>query len=185
MRKLIVSEFVTLDGVMEAPETWQFPYASPDVMETIVAQITGVDAFLYGRRTYDIFAGFWPKETENKIGFEKHLNGAPKYVVSTTLTDASWAGTTIFSREPMAEVARLKAAPGGDIGLTGSRTLVHALMDAGLVDRFQLLVHPLVLGKGMRLFADGRDTTRLRLVESRAYSGGVVGMTYAVEQPAA
>jgi dihydrofolate reductase len=182
VRKLIVSEFLTLDGVMEAPETWQFPYFSPDVQEIVVAQINGVDAFLYGRVTYDIFSEFWPKETEDKLGFETHLNSAPKYVVSTTLKKANWADTTIIKKDPMAEIARLKDTPGSDIGITGSCTLIRSLVGAGLVDEFQLLVHPLVLGKGMRLFADGLDTAKLKLVEERALSSGVVRLVYQVEK---
>lgn len=178
MRKIIVSEFLSLDGVMESPENWQFPYLSPDVAEVIKTQLLSVEAMLFGRVTYDIFAGYWPSQTSNALGFEDHLNSAPKFVVSTTLKKVDWANATLIKGDAMAAVARLKQTPGGDIGVTGSCTLIQSLMKAGLVDEFQLLVHPIVLGKGIRLFQDGLELAKLKLVESRAFSTGVVGLTY-------
>src|SRR5262249_30029429 len=126
--------------------------------------------------------GFWPKETEDKIGFETHLNTAPKFVASHTLARAEWANTTLLKGDILAEVARLKETPGGDIGTTGSCALVRSLMSAGLVDRLQLLAHPIVLGKGMRLFGDGLESIRMKLVEERHYTSGVVLLSYETEK---
>lgn len=177
MRKIVVYEFLTLDGVMESPETWELPYHSDDVTEAVRQQITGVEAYLYGRVTYEIFSGFWPTQTHNEFGFADHLNAAPKYVVSSTLKKATW-NTAVIGGDAAAGVAKLKQGDGGAIGVTGSCTLVQALLKAGLVDELSLLVSPVVLGHGMRLFRDPLEKTPLRLAESRTYSSGTIGLTY-------
>jgi dihydrofolate reductase len=181
MRKIIVGMFLSLDGVMEAPETWQFPYITPDVNESIQAQILESDALLLGRVTYEIFASYWPLQTHNEFGIADKLNNQPKYVVSSTLKKAEWNNTTIINNNAMAEIARLKQQLGGDIAVTGSATLIEALMQADLIDEYQLQVHPVVLGSGRRLFRDGSAPKTLNLVDSKAFSSGVVLLTY---QPA-
>ncbi len=178
MRKLIVSEFMTLDGVMEAPEKWQFPYFSGDMEEFIRGQILATDVMLLGRVTYEIFAAYWPHTTTNEFGIADKLNSSPKLVVSSTLGKADWNNSTLIKSNALGEIMRLKQAqPDGVIGTTGSTTLVQSLMDADLVDKYQLTVHPIVLGSGKRLFKDGM-ASHMKLVEMRAFSGGVVLLRY-------
>jgi dihydrofolate reductase len=181
MRKVIVSEFLSLDGVMEASETWQPPYVSDDVAEFIQAQILALDAQLLGRVTYDMFAAYWPLQTNNEFGIADKLNTMPKFIVSSTLEKAEWKNSTIISGNVTEAVARLKQQPGGSIGIMGSATLVQSLMKEDLIDEYQLQVYPIVLGSGRRLFKDGMNTTALKLVESKPFSSGVVLLRY---QPA-
>ena len=182
MRKIIVSEFMSLDGVIEAPETWHFPYISDDMQEDIKANILDSDAALYGRVTYDTFAEFWPKRTGNEFGIADKLNNQPKYVVSTTLQKAGWKNTTLIKKNVAEEITRLKQQPGGSIALTGSATLIRSLMKDGLIDEFRLYIHPIVVGHGIRLFTDGMDTTGLKLVSSRTFDSGVIVLTYQPDQ---
>ena len=183
MRKIIVSEFLTLDGVMEAPEEWQFPYLSDDVAEFIKVQILALDAQLLGRVTYDIFAASWPSQTNNEFGIADKLNSMPKYVVSSTLKKADWNPTTVINGNVVEAISKLKQQPGGSIGITGSATLVQSLMKADLIDEYQLQVYPIVLGKGRRLFKDGIDK-KLKLVESKTFSSGVVILIYQPDRKA-
>ena len=178
MRKVIVSEFVTLDGVMEAPEEWQFPYLSDDVMEEIKAEIYAAEASLLGRATYEIFAAYWPTQTHNEFGIADKLNGERKFVVSSTLEKVEWDNSTLIRGNVAEEIRRLKQQPGGDIRIVGSATLVQSLMQAGLVDEYRLMVHPIVLGHGKRLFNDGMETTGLKLAECKVFSSGVVLLRY-------
>ena len=178
MRKIIVSEFVTLDGVMEAPETWQFPYFSADVAEDTKNNILTTDAFLLGRVTYDIFAASWPNQTNNEFDIADKLNSSPKFVISNTLQKAGWNNSTVIKGDGVEEVAKLKQQDGGVMGITGSATLVQALLEANLVDELQLQVHPIVLGSGKRLFKEGLNIQALKLISSKVYSSGVVLLTY-------
>lgn len=178
MRKLIVSEFLTLDGVMESPETWQFPYFSDDMAEYIKEQILASDVMLLGRVTYETFAGYWPHTTGNEFGIADKLNSSPKFVVSSTLDRVDWNNSKLIKSNALGEIMRLKQEqPNGIVGTTGSATLVQSMMDADLVDEYQLTVHPVVVGSGKRLFRDG-DMAHLKLVESRAFSSGVVLLRY-------
>jgi dihydrofolate reductase len=181
MRKIIVSEFVTLDGVMEAPETWQFPYYSDDMGEVIKAQILASDAMLLGRVTYEVFAAYWPSQTNNEFGIADKLNSSPKFVVSSTLQKAEWNNSTLIKGNVAEEISKLKQQPDGNIRITGSATLVQSLMQADLIDEYQLMVHPVVLGSGKRLFRDGSDTLKLKLLDTKTFSKGVVLLCY---QPA-
>lgn len=180
MRKIIVSEFVSADGVMEAPDTWQFPFQTEEIGAITERQIADTDAFLLGRVTYEIFAGFWPTQTHNEFGVADKLNSAPKYVVSTTLQKAGWNNSTQIKSNVIEEIRKLKQQPGGSIGVSGSATLVHSLLEAGLVDEIQMLVHPIVLGKGIRLFVDGYHSP-LKLADSKTFSNGVVFLSYQIE----
>src|SRR5260221_8829524 len=132
MRKIIVAEFLTLDGVMEAPETWQFPFLSDDISEYIKTGILALDAQLLGRVTYEIFASYWPLQTHNEFGIADKLNSAPKYVVSSTLQKADWNPSTIIKGNVLEAVKALKQQGSGNIGVTGSALLVQSLMEAGL-----------------------------------------------------
>ena len=184
---LTVDLFVTADGVYQAPGGadedpsggfgyggWQAPYADRESGEVIMAGIDRFDALLLGRRTYDIFAGYWPQRDDNRIGAK--LNSAPKFVASRTLTDPSWAGTTVL-RDPAAEVPALKQRF-AETHVIGSGDLTRTLLGAGLVDRLNLYVYPVALGTGKRLF-DGAAPTGFRLAEAPVgFPGGCVLLAY-------
>jgi dihydrofolate reductase len=175
MRTLIVTEFITLDGVIDSPGGGDHPRAGwtfkevdfvEDAYEIKGREQVEAGAMLIGRVSYDEFAPVWPKMEE----FAEY-NAMPKYVVSTTLSDPEWNNTSVL--RSLDEVAQLKQGDGGNILVHGSATLAQALGEAGLVDRYHLLVFPVVLGEGKRLF-NGRETGKLNLVEHEAYSNGVV-----------
>lgn len=167
MRPLIVTGFITLDGFYDDP-MWTFNDVEPDeAMYDIKArEEEETDTLLLGRKSYDEFAPVWPSMEE----FKKY-NAMPKYVVSNTLTDPEWNNTSVISS--LDEVARLKQADGGMIAVHGSISLAQSLLAAGLVDRFHLLIGPLLQGSGRRLFADDAVKTKLELVEQARYSNGV------------
>jgi len=178
MRKLIVSEFVTLDGVIEAPEEWQFPYLSEDLSEQIVAEVHSAEASLLGRNTYEIFAASWPQRMHNEFGVADKLNSEPKYVVSSSLEKTEWNNSMLIKGDVEEEVRKLKQQPGGAIRVVGSAALVQSLMKTGLIDEFRLMVHPVVIGRGKHLFNDMLDMTNLELVESKTFESGVVLLCY-------
>jgi dihydrofolate reductase len=167
--------FISLDGVIEAPETWHFPYFD-DQMGAVVGELmSGNDATLLGRQTYDEFAAYWPgADPDDPI--TAVMNGARKYVVSDTLTEARWENSSVISGDVAAELTRLKADT--RLGTTGSATLVRWLLEQGLVDELHLLVHPIVVGHGKKLFADGA-TVPLKLVSSTTFDTGVLHLVYA------
>jgi dihydrofolate reductase len=192
VRRIVVTEHLTLDGVMQAPGRaeedtrggfrhggWAMPN-NDEVMARVLGEgMAKGGPLLFGRRTYEGFYGYWPHQQDNP--FTEVLNNVRKYVASTTLTEPlSWANSTILEGDAAEAVARLKRQPGEDIGVLGSGELVRSLMGHGLIDRYVLLIHPLVLGSGRRLFPDGVSTT-LRLVDSVTTTTGVVIATY---QPA-
>jgi class 3 adenylate cyclase/dihydrofolate reductase len=186
VRKLIASEFVTLDGVMEAPghdqhrdgrNAWALQYAEEDQQRFKIDELFNAGAILLGRVTYEIFAAFWPTAPKDE-GFTDRMNSIPKYVVSKTLKSASWTNTTILSGDLTQEVAELKRQPGGDILLLGSAQLFNALAEADLIDEYRLMVFPVVLGSGTLLFRDFRGMRHLRLVDSRTFKSGVTVLTY-------
>jgi dihydrofolate reductase len=183
MRKIVAGEFVSLDGVMEAPDQWHFPYFNDEMGEAVGSQIANTDAMLLGRVTFQEFASFWPGATDEETGgMASNMNGAQKYVVSTTLDDVSaWQNSTLINGDIMGELARLKEQPGKDIGITGSATLVQSLLEAGMLDELRLLVHPIVVGHGKRIFREESKTTGLELVDAKTFSTGVMYLTY---QPA-
>ncbi|MFI6595058.1 dihydrofolate reductase family protein [Nonomuraea sp. NPDC050536] len=192
MRKLVVVEFVTLDGVVQAPGGsredldggfehggWSGPFmAEHDTYATPL--YAGAGAFLFGRRTYDIWAAVWPK-LDDPIAAA--LNGRPKYVVSTTLAEAAWSGTTVIRTDVAETVAGLKEQPGEYLLVPGSSELAWTLMEHGLVDQYQLWLHPVVVGRGKRLFADGGPPLGLSLVDARITAGGLVITTYEPRRP--
>ena len=179
--KIVVTEFITLDGVVEAPHEWSFPYWTEETAKFKLAELRAADAHLLGRVTYEGFAAAWPTMTDEE-GFADRMNGLPKYVASTTLEKAEWNNSSIIKTNLVQEVAALKQQPGGDILVAGSVALIRALMEADLVDEYRLLVYPIVLGKGKRLFTDGVAAS-LKLTESKPMGAtGVVLLRY---QPAA
>jgi dihydrofolate reductase len=186
MGKLVVTEFMSLDGIIEDPGGsegtehggWSFRHPAPEGEQYKGDELRGSDVQLLGRVTYDGFAAAWPAMEEATGEFGKKMNAMPKVVVSTTLTDAAWNNTTIISGNVADEVARLKAHYDGDILVQGSATLVETLNDHGLVDEYHLMVHPVVLGKGKRLFQDGAAGTDLELVDSRKVGPDVLLLIY-------
>ena len=193
MRKLIVSEFVTLDGVIQAPGGkdedrdggfehggWTWPYWHDDIGKTFGALMQDVDAFLLGRRTYVTHAqAFEPMPPGDPFG--DMMNAPKKYVVSRTLTEPIWRNTTIIRDDVVTAVRALKAGPGGTILTDGSSQLVHALLEHGLVDELHLLVYPITLGSGKRVLPDGVHAT-FGLTSATPYPTGVVGLHYAVRR---
>ena len=177
MRKLIVTENLTLDGVMAATEKWSGPYENDEMVKRNKAGMSASDALLLGRVTYEIFAAYWPHQTNDKTGIADYLNKTPKFVVSSSLKKADWVNTTILGGDAVEQITKLKQQPGKNITVNGSATLVQTLMQADLIDEYSLLVFPIILGKGKRLFPDGIDSS-LELVESKAFSSGVVALTY-------
>jgi dihydrofolate reductase len=188
MRKVIVSEFVSLDGVMEDP-SWTFQFSSEEQEKFKFDELAASDALLLGRVTYEGFAAAWPHMTEQagerrRSGFSLQeytdmMNGYPKYVVSTTLKEPlEWNNSTPIQGNVAEEVSRLKWQPGKDILIFGSGDLVNTLMQHDLIDEYRLMVFPVVLGSGKPLFRDGSDTKVLRLVEAKKFSSGVVVLSY-------
>jgi dihydrofolate reductase len=179
MRRVIVSEFVSLDGVMEEP-SWTFQFSSEEQQKFKFDELFASDALLLGRVTYQGFAAAWPSITDEE-GFADRMNSLPKFVVSTTLEGVEWNNSSLIKENVAEEVARLKQQPGQDILIYGGGELVHTLMQHDLIDEYRIWVHPVVLGSGKRLFRDGSDTKVLRLVETKTFSSGVVVLAY---QPA-
>ncbi len=180
MGMIVAWEFVTLDGVMEAPDTWQFSTGlfNEEMQKAAFDLLIGTDALLLGRVTYELFAEAWPSMTDED-GFADRMNDLPKLVASTTLREPlSWRGSTLVEGDAVEGLHRLKQESDRRISLVGSANLLSALMRHDLIDEYEIWVHPLVVGSGKRLFADGTQTPVLELVESRAFATGVVALTY-------
>ena len=185
MRRIVVSEFVSLDGVMEGPGPddpyvhagWTFNFQDPEGMKYKLDETLAHDALLLGRVTYEGFAKAWPGRTD-EVGFADKMNSMPKHVVSNTLARAEWNNSTLISGEPSAEITRLKEGRGGDILVAGSGQLVQSLLAKGLADELRLMVFPIVLGSGRRLFGNNPDPLRLELVSSTKLQSGTLILTY-------
>lgn len=179
MRKIVAGLFISLDGVFEAPHEWHFPYFDDAMGNAVGAQMAASDAMLVGRVTWEEFASYWPSQTPEENEIAGHMNGIRKYVVSNTLDAVdAWQNSTLVSGDVNAELARLKQQPGKTIGITGSGELVRTLLRDGLLDELNLLVHPIVVGRGKRLFPDGFDQVPLALVSSETFPTGVLNLTY-------
>jgi dihydrofolate reductase len=192
MGTLTITTFVTLDGVLQAPggpeeDTrggfpyggWSYPYNDEDFGRFMTGVFDQVDAFLLGRRTYQIFAAFWPRVTDPADPIAAKLNSLPKYVASRTLTDVTWENTTVVRGHDMAaEVTELKKRTGRELQVHGSGALAQSLLGLGLVDKLHLLTYPVVLGTGFRLFAEGTVPTAFRHVDGRITSSGISIQTY-------
>jgi len=194
MRKLVVAEGLTLDGVMQAPGHpdedrsgefehggWQMPYFDEVAGEAVAKSMAETAAFLFGRRTYEIMAAHWPNAPEGDM-FADVLNGMPKYVASTTLEEPlAWANSSLLGQQVPTAIKELKAEDGGNIVVLGSGNLVQTLIEHDLVDEYALMIHPLVLGTGKRLFEDGLHKVSLQLLSSMTTTTGVVFASYAPE----
>ena len=177
MRKIVAGLFISLDGVTEAPENWQLSYINDELVEAVGEAMAESDTMLLGRRTYQEFAAYWPNQG-SEVQFAYYMNNTPKLVVSTTLDTVEWQNSTLLKGNVAEELTRLKQQPGENISSTGSTTLVRSLLRDGVLDELRLLVHPIVVGRGERLFADGEPQRPLELVDSKTFSTGVVYLTY-------
>jgi len=177
MRKIIVSEFVTLDGVIESPNQWSFQFASEEQEKYKFAELFASDALLLGRVTYEGFAAAWP--TMPGTGeYGERMNSLPKYVVSTTLSELTWNNTSLLQGPLAEELSTLKQQAGQDIVVFGSGKLVHQLTQEDLVDEYRVMLFPVVVGSGKRLFREGGEQKALKLVETQTFSSGVIVLTY-------
>jgi dihydrofolate reductase len=176
MRKVASGLFMTLDGVVETPEKWQFDYFDEDMMAIMSNYLQDEDAALMGRVTYQLWEPYWPTSTDEP--YASHINSIPKYVVSSTLDRVEWNNSTLINGNLEGEIARLKQQPGKIIGVAGSPTLVYSLLQDDLLDELTLLIHPVVVGSGKRLFKDDGDLKKLKLVDSKITRSGVVVLTY-------
>jgi dihydrofolate reductase len=177
MRKLIAALFISLDGVVESPEKWQFDHFDDGMMQAMIAQLSQQDALLMGRKTYQEWADYWPTATDEP--FASFINNTPKYVASTTLDNVdAWRGTTLLKGDLAQSVNALKNQEGKVIGTAGSPTLVRALLNHDLLDELLLMVHPVVVNSGKRLFQEGDALKRLKLTDSKITPSGVALLTY-------
>ena len=182
MRKVNAGLFITLDGVTESPDKWQFDNFDDDMMAALEAHIDAEDTILLGRVTYQDWTPFWPTSTDEP--YASHINNTPKYVVSTTLDTVEWGtwGNISLLKGNLAEaIAKLKQQPGRNIGVSGSPTLVRSMLQADLLDELTLMIHPVVVGTGKRLFGEADELKRLKLVDTKTTKSGVSVLTY---QPA-
>ena len=183
MRKVVASELVSLDGVMGSPQEWAFSYSDDEMEQANASGMAASDALLLGRATYQEFASYWPYQNSADQPFTDYLNNTSKFVVSTTLEEPlEWQNSTLIKGDVAEEVAKLKRQPGKDIGIVGSATLVRSLLADDLLDELALMVHPIVVGRGKRLFEQGGDQKALELVDSKTFGTGVLYLTYQLAQ---
>ena len=181
MRKLVITENITLDGSIEMLDDWFDPkLQDDDLLEESHRQDAQADALLVGRRTFEDFRGYWPKQTDDATGVTDYLNNVAKYVVSSTMSDPQWDNSRVLAGDPAEQASDLKAQPGKDIVLTGSISLAHTLIAAGIVDEYRMFVYPAVQGRGRRLFPDGTAIGKLKLVEPpKSFRSGITLLRYA------
>jgi dihydrofolate reductase len=177
LRKIVAGLFISLDGVVEAPETWHFPYFNDEMGEIVGSQMAAADTMLLGRRTYEEFAEYWA-DKGGDADFADQINGTAKLVASTTLDSVGWQNASLIRGDVATELLRIKQEPGREISITGSPTLVRSLLRDGLLDELRLLVQPIVVDQGKRLFEGGGDRLSLELADRRTLSTGVVYLTY-------
>jgi dihydrofolate reductase len=184
VRTLAITQNTTVDGAVEMLDDWFAPQGQAgvddsDLVEEIHRQDERADALLLGRQTFEDFRSYWPGRTDDPTGISAYLDRVQKYVVSSTLTEPGWQHTTVLDGDPVEQVRALKDQPGADIVVTGSITLCHTLIGAGLVDEYRLFTYPVVQGRGRRLFPDGYEMPRLQLLDSRAFRSGITYAGYA------
>lgn len=179
MRKIIAAEFITINGVMDAVEQWHFPYVNEEMVAEQAAVMAETDTMLLGRRTYEIFAASWPSRTSGDFGpLTDFMNNTPKVVVSKTLKTVDWQNSTLLKGEPAEGLTNLKKKEGKTIFVPGSATLVKFLLKESLLDELRLLVDPILVGKGMRLFESEDGNVPLKLANSSTFGNGVLSLTY-------
>jgi dihydrofolate reductase len=175
--RLVATEYVSLDGVFEEPGHWSGPWFNNEAGQFKWDELQATDALLLGRKTYEGFAAAWPR-MEGTGDFGVKMNTMPKYVVSTTLDKAEWAGSKLIKGNVEDEVRKLKNQPGKDLLLSGSAQLFNAMMAADLIDLYRLMLHPVVLGKGKRLFTGEANKKALELTETKTFSTGIIVLEY-------
>jgi dihydrofolate reductase len=179
MRKVLAALFISLDGVTQSPEKWQFNHFDADMIVAMQKHLAAEDTILLGRVTYQEWAPYWPNHPKEPYG--RHINNTPKYVVSTTLEKVEWGKwdhINLIRGDLVEEVTKLKQQPGKNIGVAGSPTLVRSLLQEDLIDGLTLMIHPLIAGNGKRFLEAGSDLKRLQLVNSEVTTTGVVILTY-------
>lgn len=177
MRKIKSNFFISLDGVVESPDRWHFPYFDEEMGEAVGAGFSTTEAILMGRVLYDEWAAYWPQHADQPFG--DVINPIKKYVVSDSLAEASWQNTEILSGDVAQRLAEIKAQDGGDLTMSGSATTVRWLLREGLLDELNLLVHPIVVGDGLaRLFPPDEPTVPLELLSSQTFRTGVLNLSY-------
>ena len=182
MRKITAGLFISLDGVVEAPDQWHFPYFNDEMGVADDATLRSADTVLFGRKTYDSFAGAWPEREaagEEDAGLAKALGDARKIVASNQKLEFTWRNSEQLEGDLVEAVTALKNEPGRNIALSGSVSVVRQLLAAGLLDELHLLVHPIAVRKGMRLFDEGDSPVPLRLISSETFETGVLNLVYA------
>jgi dihydrofolate reductase len=181
MRKLVITQNITLDGSIEMLDDWFIPQLQDDdLLEESHRQDSQADALLVGRQTFEDFRSYWPKQTNDSTGVTDYLNQVAKYVVSSTMSDPQWQNSTVLTGDAVELATALKSQPGKDIVLTGSISLAHTLIAGGVVDEYRLFVYPAVQGRGRRLFPDGTSIPTLTLVEPpKSFRSGITLVRYA------
>jgi dihydrofolate reductase len=182
MRKIVAGLFISLDGVVEAPDQWHFPYFNDEMGAAVGGMLDDADTMLFGRVTYDSFAGAWPEREaagEADAGFAKQLGAMRKIVVSHQPLEFTWRNSEQLQGDFVEAVTALKESSGGTIGMSGSPTVIRQLLAAGLLDELHLLVHPIAVRRGAKLFDEGESSVPLRLVSSEAFTSGVLNLVYA------
>jgi len=181
MRKITAGLFISLDGVVEAPDQWHFPYFNEEMGAAVDATLGAADTVLFGRKTYDSFAGAWPEREAaggEDAGFAKTLGDARKIVVSNQKLEFTWRNSEQLEGDLVEAVTALKNEPGGNIALSGSVSVVRQLLASGLLDELHLLVHPIAVRKGMRLFDEAETPFPLKLISSETFKTGVLNLVY-------
>ena len=178
--RLVATEYLSVDGIFEEPGQWSFPFFNDEAAQFKWRELQETDALLLGRKTYEGFAAAWPT-MEGTGEFGEKMNTMPKYVVSSTLETADWAGSILIQEDLATAIGGLKSRPGQDLLLSGSAQLFNALAQANLIDLYRFMVHPIVLGKGARLFAEGIGQATLELTHHETFDSGIVILEY---QPA-
>ena len=177
MRKIVSGLFISLDGVVESPDQWHFPYFNDEMGAAVDALVAGADAMLLGRKTFEEFAEYWPSQGDEDFG--GFINNVQKYVISNTLTNPEWKNSTVISGDVVGQLRDLKAQLGKNINITGSGTLVESLLQNRLLDELHLLVHPIAVGSGRKqLFVADHPSIPLKLAESKTFSTGVLHLVY-------
>jgi len=178
VRRVIATELVSVDGIMESPEEWAFPYTNDEMEQANATGMAASDAMLLGRVTYEALAAYWPNQPGGTPMVD-YINSVPKFVVSRTLEEPlEWNNSTLIEGNVAEQIAELKRQPGKDIGIVGSGTLVRLLLQDDLLDELRLMVYPIVMGSGKRLFEEGGDQKALKLVDSKTFGTGVLYLIY-------
>ena len=186
MRKITAGLFIALDGVVEASDQWHFPYFNEEMGAAVDATLGAADTVLFGRKTYDSFAGAWPDREAaggEDAPFAKALGDTRKIVVSNEKLELTWRNSEQLEGDVVEAVAALKNEPGGNVALSGSVSVVRQLLAAGLLDELHLFVHPIAVRKGMRLFDEGETAVPLRLISSETFKTGVLYLVYGLAEP--